>query len=99
MASRHTTAQMLTDSAGGKPAASERREFLEFFETAINLSARKCPESFNAEAFTTIASHHRAVNNGAANLVVVHAVGMEVNALAGEVAHEAAGEAIARAGG
>src|ERR1700723_4326593 len=103
MVTAHAIAQSETDTAGFRrvdaSAPLKRRKFLEFFEAAINLSARERAEPFDAEAFTAIASHHGAVDHRAADFIVIDALGVEIDTLAGEIAHKAAGKAIACAGG
>src|SRR5580704_9484829 len=99
----HASAQSETDTAGFRrvdaSAPLKRREFLEFFEAAINLSSRKRAEPFDAEAFTAITSHHGTIDHRAADFVMIDALGVEIDTLAGQISHEASGKAIARAGG
>src|SRR5580692_9323613 len=75
----------------------EGREILELFETGIDLLAGQCAEPIDAEAFAAEAAHHRAVDHGAAQLVRIHVLALDVDSRARQIAHETTRETIAGA--
>ena len=65
----------------------------------IDLGARERAEAVHAELFAAEAAHDGAVDHGTAQFGEVHRAGFGIDTAPGQVADEAAGEAVARAGG
>src|SRR4051812_23449905 len=82
-----------------RATALERRAGFELVVTGIDLRPGEGTEAVYAEALAAEASHHGAIDNGAAQFGEIDGAGVRVDAAAGEIADEAARETVARAGG
>src|ERR1700690_4320547 len=99
-AARTTAARIgpAMDRAAGALFRLKAGEFFELVEAGIDLRAGQGPKTVHAKLFAAEAAHHRTVDDGAADLGDGGVV-LDVEAAAGHVSEEAAGEGIARAGG
>ena len=69
----------------------------ELVEACIDLGAGEITKAVDAEPFAAETAQHRSVNDSPAEFLVADVALFEVEAALGEIADEAAGEAVARA--
>src|SRR5215469_11988312 len=77
----------------------KERAVFELLIAGLNLVPRQIAETVDAELLAAEASHHAAVDHRAAKLGHIGRAASGFDSLARQIPHEAAGEAIARAGG
>src|SRR5580700_5887213 len=80
-------------------ARSEASTGFEFVVTIVDLRAGECPEPVHTELLTAETAHHRPVDHGAAQFHDIDPVVLGVDSAARQISDEAAGKAVARAGG
>src|SRR5580658_512669 len=78
---------------------SKFRAGLELLKPCVDFRACETAETIHAEHLAAEAAHHGAVDHRPPQLGNIDAAAIRLDALSGQVADEAAGEAIARAGG
>src|SRR6185437_7214941 len=76
-------------------SALKKRELFELLIAGLNLVPRQIAETVDAELLAAEAAHHASIDHGAPQLGHIDRAVGGIDAFAGEVTHEAAGETIA----
>src|ERR1700733_8121568 len=82
-----------------KICASKLGEVPELLEALVDVFAGERAETIHPEFFAAEAAHHGPIDHGAADLLGAPLAGLEIHALFGQIADEAAGAAVTCARG